>query len=111
MKSWLAREDKLKQVVEQNADKTIPDLKLLSDQDWLNAAREAKFDTDQDVRHTLANLRHMAETAFAVAAPKFGTPTARRTAKAAAFAARPPAFAGLAAEAALGLDAFIAGEF
>ena len=68
MKSWLAREDKLKQVVEQNADKTIPDLKLLSDQDWLNAAREAKFDTDQDVRHTLANLRHMAENAFAVAA-------------------------------------------
>jgi RNA polymerase sigma factor (sigma-70 family) len=65
MKSWLAREDKLKQVVEQNPNKTIPDLQLLSEEDWLNAARNAKFDSDKDVRRTLANLRHSAENAFA----------------------------------------------
>jgi RNA polymerase sigma factor (sigma-70 family) len=64
MKAWLARFDKLKQVAAQNADKTIPELQLLSEQDWLNAARDAKFETDQDVRQTLANLRHMAENTF-----------------------------------------------
>ncbi len=66
LKSWLARAVKLKQIVEQNADKTIPDLQLLSENDWLGAARDAKLDTDKDVRQTMANLRHSAENIFAV---------------------------------------------
>ena len=32
LKSWFAREDRLKQLVEQNPDKVIPDLQLLSEQ-------------------------------------------------------------------------------
>jgi RNA polymerase sigma factor (sigma-70 family) len=68
MKAWLARLDKLKQAAGQNADKTVPELQLLSEQNWLDAAREAKFDTDKDVRQTLANLRHMAEYTFVSAA-------------------------------------------
>ncbi len=68
MKAWLARLDKLKQAVAQNADKTVPEFQLLSEQSWLDAAREAKFDTDKDVRQTLANVRRMAENAFVSAA-------------------------------------------
>ena len=68
MKSWLAREDQLKQVVRQHPDKTIPELGLLSEQDWLNAAKDAKFATDDDVRRTLADLRHTGENIFAAMA-------------------------------------------
>ena len=64
MKSWLAREDRLKQIVEQFPDKKIPDLQLLSEEDWLNQARDAKFDTDSDVQRTLANLRNAAAHNF-----------------------------------------------
>ena len=65
MKSWLAREEKLKQVVEQNPERKIPDLQLLSEEDWLNAAKDASFDTDEDVRRTLAHLRNSAGNKFA----------------------------------------------
>jgi hypothetical protein len=68
MKAWLARLDHLKQAAAQNADKTVPEFQLLSEQNWLDAAREAKFDTDKDVRQTLANLRRMAEYTFVSAA-------------------------------------------
>ena len=61
MKSWLAREDQLKQAVQQNPDKTIPELQLLSEQQWLDAAMNAKFDTDTNVQRNLADLRHAAE--------------------------------------------------
>jgi RNA polymerase sigma factor (sigma-70 family) len=65
MKSWLEREDKLKEMVRQNPGRAIPELQLLSEQQWLNAAMNAKFDTDKDVRHSLADLRHTAENNFA----------------------------------------------
>ncbi|MEY2429766.1 MAG: hypothetical protein QOJ40_2651 [Verrucomicrobiota bacterium] len=65
MQSWLAREDKLKQITQQNPDKIIPELQLLDEQAWLNTAMEAKFDTDKDVQRTLADLRHRAENVFA----------------------------------------------
>ena len=64
MKSWLAREDRLKQIVEQFPDKKIPDLQLVSEEDWLTQARDAKFDTDSDVQRTLANLRNAAAHNF-----------------------------------------------
>ncbi len=64
VKSWLEREDKLKQLVQQHPDKTIPELQLLSEQQWLNAAMNAKFDQDKDIRQTLADLRHTAENNF-----------------------------------------------
>ncbi len=65
MKSWLAREDQLKQSVQQNPDKTIPEFQLLSEQQWLNAAMNDKFDTDTNVQRNLADLRRTAENNFA----------------------------------------------
>lgn len=65
MKSWIAREDKLRQIVMENPDKSIPELQLLSEQDWLDVARDAKFGSDKDERRSLANLRNKAEGVFA----------------------------------------------
>jgi RNA polymerase sigma factor (sigma-70 family) len=65
MKSWLAREDQLKQSVQQNPNKTIPEFQLLSEQQWLDAAMNDKFDTDTNVQRNLADLRHLAENNFA----------------------------------------------
>jgi hypothetical protein len=65
MKSWLAREDQLKQLVKQYPDKTIPELSLLSEQDWLNAAMNADLNSDKGIRQALANLRHTGENIFA----------------------------------------------
>jgi len=65
VKSWLAREDQLRQTVAQNPDKSIPEFKLLSDQQWLDAAMNAKFDTDKQLQQTLADLRRTAENNFA----------------------------------------------
>jgi len=65
VKSWLAREARLRQSAEQNPDKSIPEFKLLSEQQWLNAAMDARFDTEADLKRTLANLRHTAENNFA----------------------------------------------
>jgi RNA polymerase sigma factor (sigma-70 family) len=47
--------------LDQMPDKKIPELKLLTDVDWLNATKEAKFDTDADIRKTLSNLRSLAK--------------------------------------------------
>jgi RNA polymerase sigma factor (sigma-70 family) len=47
--------------LDQMPDKKIPELKLLTDVDWLNAANEAKFDTDADIRKTLSKLRSLAK--------------------------------------------------
>jgi RNA polymerase sigma factor (sigma-70 family) len=65
MKSWLAREDQLKKFVQQYPNKSIPEFQLLSEQQWLDTAMNAKFDTDKDVQQELANLRHAAENNFA----------------------------------------------
>lgn len=65
LKSWLAREDQLKQLVQQYPAKAIPEFQLLSEQQWLDAAMNAKLDTDKDVQQELANLRHTAENNFA----------------------------------------------
>jgi RNA polymerase sigma factor (sigma-70 family) len=65
VKSWLEREDKLKQLVSQFPDKSIPEFQLLSEQEWLDAAMNAKFDSDKDIQQDLANLRHTAENDLA----------------------------------------------
>ena len=65
LKSWLAREDQLKQLAQQYPDKAIPEFQLLSEQQWMDEAMNAKFDTDQDIQQELANLRRAAENDFA----------------------------------------------
>jgi hypothetical protein len=65
LKSWLAREDQLKQLAQQYPNKALPEFQLLSEQQWLDAAMNAKFDSDQDVQNELAGLRRTAQNNFA----------------------------------------------
>jgi RNA polymerase sigma factor (sigma-70 family) len=47
----------LKQKLEEMPDKKIPELKFLTEKDWLNAAWNADLDTDDGVRLALSKLR------------------------------------------------------
>ncbi len=64
MRSWLARVDQLKQRLALTPESQIPELKLLNDQDWLNAAK-GKLESDEDYRRALSGLRGAAESKFA----------------------------------------------
>jgi RNA polymerase sigma factor (sigma-70 family) len=64
-KSWLTRVDQLKQGIERMPDKRIPELQLLTEQNWLEAVKDTKqLQTDADVRQALNNLRNGAKIAF-----------------------------------------------
>ncbi len=56
-----ARAAELNQHLEQMPDKKIPELQLLGADDWLRAAKEAKFDTDAGIRKALGRLRSIAK--------------------------------------------------
>ena len=56
-----ARAKELKEHLERMPDKQIPELQFLSANDWSNAAKDAKFDTDANVRKALSRLRSIAK--------------------------------------------------
>ncbi|MCI0745923.1 MAG: sigma-70 family RNA polymerase sigma factor, partial [Verrucomicrobia subdivision 3 bacterium] len=56
-----AQAQEIARYLKQMPDKTIPELKLLTDIDWLAATKEARFDSDADVRATLSRLRVLAK--------------------------------------------------
>jgi hypothetical protein len=64
IKSWLARLKQLKQAFVEYPQKSIPELQLLSDRDWLRLARTARFDSDEHARKTLAAVRAEAKREF-----------------------------------------------
>jgi RNA polymerase sigma factor (sigma-70 family) len=64
-KAWLEREDKLRESVAQHPEKSIPEFQLLSKKQWLDAAMNAKFDTEKEIQQNLAYLRRTAINNFA----------------------------------------------
>ena len=56
-----AQAEQIGRYLQQMPDKTIPELKLLRDVEWLIATKEAKFDTEADIRKTLSRLRSLAK--------------------------------------------------
>jgi hypothetical protein len=60
-KALVAKINQLKQRLEETPGATIPELKFLTDQDWLNAAN-SKLVTDADYRRALASLRSAGES-------------------------------------------------
>jgi hypothetical protein len=56
-----SRAAELNQHLQQMPDKQIPELQLLDANDWLAAAKDAKFDTDADTRKALQKLRSVAK--------------------------------------------------
>ncbi|HWX20714.1 MAG TPA: sigma-70 family RNA polymerase sigma factor, partial [Candidatus Binatia bacterium] len=63
-KSWLDRVGLLKQRLEEVPDSKIPELQLLTEQDWLSAAR-GDLNSEADYRHALSTLRSAGENKFA----------------------------------------------
>ncbi len=64
VRDFLAYQAKARQIaayLEQMPDKKIPELKLLTDDDWLAVAESANFDSDADIRKTLRGLRSRAK--------------------------------------------------
>jgi RNA polymerase sigma factor (sigma-70 family) len=62
--SLAARAIELSQLVEQNPDKRIPEFQLLTENDWLEAAKKLSADSESDPRKLLNELRRMAKHKF-----------------------------------------------
>ena len=64
MLSWLNRVDRLGQRLWQTPGAQIPELKLLSDQDWLEATATNFLESEDDYLKALAHLRRVSEKKF-----------------------------------------------
>jgi hypothetical protein len=64
LKTWLERVQSLKSHLARSPQSSIPEMQLLSEQDWLNAAK-GKLDSDDDFRSGMASLRNAAQGKFA----------------------------------------------
>ena len=63
MRSWLSRVSLLKQHLEQTPNAMIPEFQFLTEEDWLNVARD-RIDIDTDYRKATSALRNAAERKF-----------------------------------------------
>jgi RNA polymerase sigma factor (sigma-70 family) len=63
--SWKKRVDQLRARLDQTPESKIPELQLLTEEDWLNAAR-GNLDTDTDYRKALSTLRGAGENKVAL---------------------------------------------
>jgi hypothetical protein len=64
-KLWMDKVRRLKEKLEQNPGKSIPELKCLSDQDWLEVVKDADVITDWGYKAALVRLRKLAKDKFA----------------------------------------------
>ena len=63
--AWLDRVTRLKQRMEQTPNAKIPELKLVTEQDWLNAAK-GELNTETDYRRALSAIRAAGESKVAI---------------------------------------------
>jgi len=61
---WLAKEARLREQFEQHPDQWIPEMKFLSNEEWLDEARKADLDTVNGIRLALCNVRAVAAFDF-----------------------------------------------
>jgi hypothetical protein len=62
-KAWHARVEQIKQYLEQNPQAGIPELRFLTEKDWLAAVQD-DLETARDYRQALSRLRGAGETHF-----------------------------------------------
>ena len=65
VQAWLARLKQLRQYFAELPDQQIPEMRSLTDDEWLQAAQRAAFDTDDHRRASLAEVRKVAKRKFA----------------------------------------------
>lgn len=70
IQGWIDRAEDLRTLLDATPDKSIPELQLLTYEDWLGVAKDAKLDSDADVRQAFSALRSAAKNKFA---PKMQT--------------------------------------
>jgi hypothetical protein len=59
--AWRQRVARIRQLRDERPDLGIPELQLLNEDQWYQAARDAHFDTDNQIRDAFAALRRSAE--------------------------------------------------
>jgi RNA polymerase sigma factor (sigma-70 family) len=59
--TWKEKKARLKQLFQERPDQSIPELRLMGDQTWLNAAMNANLDTEDGIRKAMSDLRMTAE--------------------------------------------------
>lgn len=64
MQAWLARSKQLHAWFDQNPDQQIPELRLLTDADWLRASRKIDLTDEEPRREALAKVRAIAKEKF-----------------------------------------------
>lgn len=61
---WLGRVKHLQQLFSDRPDQRIPEMALLTEEDWLRAAQRAAFDDEHQTRKAFADLRTRAKNRF-----------------------------------------------
>lgn len=65
MQAWMERAVQLKLLLADRPELTIPEIRqFFSEQDFFDFARNAKFGSEEEIRDTLAGLRHSARNTF-----------------------------------------------
>ena len=62
--AWLARIARLKQLLEQHPEQRIPEMQLLTDEDWLLVGKKISLETEEGARKALAEIRNAAKVRF-----------------------------------------------
>jgi hypothetical protein len=60
VQTWLGRTKRLRQLFVDRPGQAIPELRLLTDAEWLRLGRKARFDTEAEIRQALAAARDIA---------------------------------------------------
>ena len=64
MKGWLARVKEMRRLFDEYPGQQIPEMRFLTDQDWLRVAKHARFDSDDERRRAFAAVRNAAIRRF-----------------------------------------------
>jgi hypothetical protein len=64
IQEWLARLKRLKHFFDGHPDQCIPEMRYLTEEDWLHAAKDAELDSDEGFREALAAARSAAKSRF-----------------------------------------------
>lgn len=61
MRAWLSRAERLRQLRVERPELTSPELDLLEANDWFSIAKDARLETDSQIRDVFKTLRYQAE--------------------------------------------------
>lgn len=64
IQGWIDRAEDLRTLLDATPDKSIPELQFLTEEDWLGVAKDAKLDSDEEVRKAFSALRNAAKSKF-----------------------------------------------